>query len=263
MPHHSLQGQVALVTGAGSGIGRACAQGLAAAGATVTVTDLNPDTARQTHELIAEQGGSSAAYALDVAEDSALEAVLKDVRATFGPVTVLVNNAALKASVAGDGGLLDTSVPVWDRIFAANLRGPMLGARRVLPDMLEAGTGSIIMMTSTSALRSVAGFATAYSSAKAGMIGLTRMIAATYGTRGVRCNAIAPGVIMVGDDTASQEAFRESSGGLVQRPGRPGDIASTVVFLAGEDGEYINGQVLVVDGGLTTHMPGLSGKARA
>ncbi|SDJ81215.1 NAD(P)-dependent dehydrogenase, short-chain alcohol dehydrogenase family [Nonomuraea maritima] len=263
MPHHLLRGHVALVTGAGSGIGRACALGLAEAGATVAVTDLNPDTARQTHELIAEQGGSSAAYTLDVTEDSAWEAVLNDVRATFAPVIVLVNNAALKASVAGDGGLLDTPVPVWDRVFAANLRGPMLGARRVLPDMLEAGTGSIIMMTSTSALHSVAGFATAYSSAKAGMIGLTRMIAATYGTQGVRCNAIAPGVIMLGDDTASQEAFRESSGGLTQRPGRPTDIASTVVFLAGQAGEYINGQVLVVDGGLTTHMPGLSKKARA
>jgi NAD(P)-dependent dehydrogenase (short-subunit alcohol dehydrogenase family) len=263
MPRNSLSGQVALVTGAGSGIGRGCALGLAAAGATVAVTDLNPDTARHTHALIAERGGLSAAYPLDVVEDGAWEAVLKDVRATFGPVTVLVNNAALKASVAGDGGLLDTAVPVWDRVFAANLRGPMLGARRVLPDMLRAGTGSIIMMTSTSALRSVSGFATAYSSAKAGMIGLTRMIAATYGTQGVRCNAIAPGVIMVGDDTASQEAFRQFSGGLTQRPGRPADIASTTVFLAGEAGEYINGQVLVVDGGLTTHMPGLSKAARA
>jgi NAD(P)-dependent dehydrogenase (short-subunit alcohol dehydrogenase family) len=75
----------------------------------------------------------------------------------------------------------------------------------------------------------------------------------------VRCNAIAPGVIMVGDDTASQEAFRESSGGLVQRPGRPSDIADTVVFLAG-DGEYINGQVITVDGGLIAHMPSLSNK---
>lgn len=263
MPQHSLRGSVALVTGAGSGIGRGCALGLAAAGAAVVVTDLDPDTAQQTHELIAEQGGSSAAYTLDVAEDGAWEAVLQDVRATLGPVTVLVNNAALKASVAGDGGLLDTPVPVWDGVFAVNLRGPMLGTRRVLPDMLAAGTGSIIMMTSTSALHSVAGFATAYSSAKAGMIGLTRMIAATYGTQGVRCNAIAPGVIMVGDDTASQEAFRESSGGLTQRPGRPADIASTAVFLAGEAGEYINGQVLVVDGGLTAHMPGLSRAARA
>jgi NAD(P)-dependent dehydrogenase (short-subunit alcohol dehydrogenase family) len=228
----------------------------------VIATDINADTARQTAELVRSGGGRGVAYALDVADDEAWESALNGVRAEYGPITVLVNNAALKASVAGDGGLLDTTVAVWDRVLAANLRGPMLGARRVLPDMLATGGGSIIMMTSTAALHSVAGFATAYSSAKAGMIGLTRTIAATYGVHGVRCNAIAPGVIMVGRDTASQEAFRESSGGLIQRPGRPADIADAVVFLSGDAGSYINGQTLVIDGGLTAHMPGLSHGAR-
>jgi NAD(P)-dependent dehydrogenase (short-subunit alcohol dehydrogenase family) len=263
MSSKSLEGRVALVTGAGAGIGRGCALALAQAGAIVAVTDLNRETADQTHKLIAQEGGTSAAFALDVADDDAWRSVVEDVRSSYGPITTLVNNAALKASVAGDGGLLDTTVPVWDAILATNLRGPMLGARRVLPGMLEAGSGSIVMMTSTAALHSVAGFATAYSSAKAGMLGLSRSIAATYGSQGIRCNAIAPGVIMVGDDTASQEAFRESSGGLTQRPGRPTDIANTVVFLASDAGEYINGQVIIIDGGLTAHMPGLSNSTRS
>ncbi|MFZ4189413.1 SDR family NAD(P)-dependent oxidoreductase [Streptomyces pseudogriseolus] len=258
MRDSSLEGRRALVTGAGAGIGRACAKALATQGATVISTDINLETAQETCEQIRASGGTAEAFALDVADNAAWESVLASVRSRHGGVTVLVNNAALKASVAGDGALLDTPVDVWDRVIAANLRGPMLGARHVLPDMVAAGNGSIVMMSSTAALHSVAGFATAYSSAKAGMIGLMRTIAATYGTQGVRCNAVAPGVIMVGDDTESQEAFRKSSGGLVQRPGQPADIAETVAFLSSDAGSYINGQVLVVDGGLMAHMPGLS-----
>jgi NAD(P)-dependent dehydrogenase (short-subunit alcohol dehydrogenase family) len=254
----SLHGRQALVTGAGAGIGRGCALALAARGATVIATDIDLAAAQETSEHIRAAGGTSEAFALDVGDDSAWESVLAAVRERHGPVTVLVNNAALKASVAGDRGLLDSSLEVWDRVVATNLRGPMLGARRVLPDMIGAGTGAITMMTSTAALYSISGFATAYSSAKAGMIGLTRTIAATYGPQGVRCNAVAPGVIMVGDDTASQEAFRKATGGLVERTGVPADIAETVVFLSSDAGSYINGQVLVVDGGITAHMPGLS-----
>jgi NAD(P)-dependent dehydrogenase (short-subunit alcohol dehydrogenase family) len=258
MGNHSLQERQALVTGAGAGIGRGCALALAAKGATVIATDIDLATAQETAELIRAAGGTSDAFALDVADDEAWESVLEEVRARHGAVTVLVNNAALKASVAGDRGLLGSSLEVWDRVLATNLRGPMLGARRVLPDMLAEGTGSITMMTSTAALYSISDFATAYSSAKAGMIGLTRTVAATYGPKGVRCNAIAPGVIMVGDDTASQEAFQKATGGLVQRTGVPADIGETVAFLASDAGSYVNGQVLVVDGGITAHMPGLS-----
>jgi NAD(P)-dependent dehydrogenase (short-subunit alcohol dehydrogenase family) len=168
MPNQLLQGRVALATGAGSGIGRGCALALARAGATVAVTDINTQTAQQTHELVQAAGGTSASYTLDVADESAWQTALEAIRRDLGPVTVLVNNAALKASAAGDGGLLETTVEAWDAIVAANLRGAMLGARLVLPDMLEAGYGSISMVTSTAALHSVPGFATAYSSAKAG-----------------------------------------------------------------------------------------------
>jgi NAD(P)-dependent dehydrogenase (short-subunit alcohol dehydrogenase family) len=113
------------------------------------------------------------------------------------------------------------------------------------------------MMSAASAFRGVAGFATAYSSAKAGMNGLMLAIATTYGSRGIRCNSIAPGLIMV-SPSESQDKHRKQSRGLTERPGRPSDIASTVLFLASEGGQYINGQILAVDGGLTSHMPGLS-----
>jgi NAD(P)-dependent dehydrogenase (short-subunit alcohol dehydrogenase family) len=175
----------------------------------------------------------------------------------YGPVTGLVNNAAVKASRLGDAGLLDTDVAVWDRIFAVNLRGPMLGARAVLPGMLEGGGGSIVMISATSAYRGVAGFATAYSSAKAGINGLMIAIATTYGGQGIRCNSIAPGLIIV-EESPSQDTHIERTAGLLHRLGRPEDIAAVVTLLIGDEGAYINGQVITVDGGMTSHTAGLS-----
>ncbi len=256
----SLEGIVAVVTGAGAGIGRGCALALAEAGAVVAVTDVNGKTAEETHELIKAAGLMSAPYTLDVTDDAAWGEVMARLRKEHGSIRVLVNNAALKGSAVGDGGLLVTSISAWDNIMATNLRGPMLGSRNVLPDMIAAGSGSIIMMTSASALRAVPNFATAYSSAKAGMIGLTQCLAVSYGTKGVRCNAIAPGVIMMVSESASQEAFSRSSSGLLQRTGVPADVANLVVFLASDKGSYVNGQTITVDGGLTTHMPALSPK---
>jgi NAD(P)-dependent dehydrogenase (short-subunit alcohol dehydrogenase family) len=246
-----------VVTGAGGGIGTATAVALAATGATVVVADIDRKTATHTVERITQRGGHAILAELDVANEDSWNSLVDDVGRQHGPITGLVNNAAVKASRLGDGGLLDTAVDVWDGIFAVNLRGPMLGARAVLPGMLETGTGSIVMISATSAYRGVAGFATAYSSAKAGINGLMIAIATTYGGRGVRCNSIAPGLIIV-EASPSQDTHVERTAGLLHRLGRPEDIAAVASLLIGEEGAYINGQVITVDGGITSHTAGLS-----
>ncbi len=254
---HSLENTVVLVTGGAAGIGRECCRAFGRVGATVIVADRDDDGAGCTRDLVRDEGGKAESVHLDVAEEAEWRNVVKDVAENFGCITSLVNNAAIKASRYNDTGLLDTEPSTWDIIFQVNLRGPMLGARAVLPSMIERGRGSITMISATSALRAVADFATAYSSAKAGLNGLTLAIATTYGGRGIRCNAVAPGLITV-DPSPSQDTHTSLTKGLVQRAGRPDDIASTVVFLSSEAGAYINGQVISVDGGLTAHMPGLS-----
>ena len=253
----SLTERTVIVTGAGGGIGSATALALARAGATVIVADINADAGKKTVDRIAAEGRSAEFAELDVSDESSWASVTDEVIRRHGPITGLVNNAAVKASRLGDGGLLDTTVATWDRIFAVDLRGPMLGSRAVLPGMLEAGEGSIVMISATSAFRGVANFATAYSSAKAGMNGLMIAIATTYGGSGVRCNSVAPGLILV-EESPSQDTHTDLTAGLLRRPGRTADIASLVVLLVSDDGSYINGQVISVDGGMTAHTAGLS-----
>jgi NAD(P)-dependent dehydrogenase (short-subunit alcohol dehydrogenase family) len=253
-----LAGRIALVTGGGGGIGRSCCLALAAAGAFVAVTDLDETTAQETLALVESQGAAGAAYALDVTSEAAWGEVVGELRRAAGPVGVLVNNAGLKAVVEGtDVGLKDMPIVSWDRMMAVNLRGPMLGARSVLPHMVAAEWGSITMITSVMARAALTGFATAYSASKAGLEALTRSIAVTYGSAGVRCNAIAPGVIDVTGAGRAQAGLRTSGEGILTRRGLPSDIADTAVFLAAE-GEYVNGQAIVVDGGVMAHVPDMT-----
>jgi NAD(P)-dependent dehydrogenase (short-subunit alcohol dehydrogenase family) len=253
----SLTERTVMVTGGGGGIGCATSLALARAGATVVVADIDLIAGERTADLIGQQGGSAVPVELDVTDERAWLSVVAQITRQCGPVTGLVNNAAIKASRLGDAGLLDTDAATWDRILNVNLRGPMLGSRAVLPGMLEAGGGSIVMISATCAFRGVASFATAYSSAKAGMNGLMIAIATTYGGLGVRCNSVAPGLIVV-ESSPSQDAHIEQTAGLLYRLGRTSDIASLVVLLTSDEGSYINGQVITVDGGLTTHTAGLS-----
>jgi NAD(P)-dependent dehydrogenase (short-subunit alcohol dehydrogenase family) len=256
-----LDGRTALVTGAGSGIGAASAAALAAAGAAVAVTDIDLDVAHQVVAGIVEQGQRAIAVALDVSAEGQWIEALALVRAELGPVTVLHSNAALTSAefYAADLGVVDLEVEVFDRILAVNLRGGMLACKHVVPDMIASGGGSIVL---TSSVKGLTGSAhrTAYSMSKGGLDALTRTVATGYGKSGVRCNAIAPGIVatdaMESIPAAQRQALVDAH--LTPSLGRPADLANAVVFLASDDAAFITGQVLCVDGGLAAHVPALS-----
>jgi NAD(P)-dependent dehydrogenase (short-subunit alcohol dehydrogenase family) len=256
-----LDGRVGVVTGAGSGIGAASAVALAEAGAAVAVTDINLVAAQSVAAGIVENGFRAIAVRLDVADERAWVAALDCVRREFGPVTVLHSNAALTSpeAYAADLGVTDLDIAVFDQVLAVNLRGGVLGCKHVIPDMVAAGGGSIVL---TSSVKGLTGSAhrTAYAISKGGLDSLTRMVATGYGKAGVRCNAVAPGIVMT-DALASVPAAQRTAledAHLTPTLGRPEDIAKTVVFLASDSAAFITGQVICVDGGLLAHTAALS-----
>jgi NAD(P)-dependent dehydrogenase (short-subunit alcohol dehydrogenase family) len=258
-----LSGRAALVTGAGSGIGAASAAALAAAGAAVLVTDIDLDAAQTVAGKIEVGGGRAVAARLDVSSAEQWAATIDGPATGFGvPVTVLHNNAAITggAVMARDLDVLSLDVETWDAVFAVALRGVMLGCRAVLPGMLGAGGGSIV---NTSSVKGATGSSlrTAYSTAKGGIDALTRVVATTYGKRGIRCNAVAPGIVETPGlrTTVPAERLTElRDAHLLARLGRPEDIGAMVAFLASDDAAFVTGQVIAVDGGLTAHAPALS-----
>lgn len=257
----ALDGRVALVTGGGSGIGAASAAAMANAGATVAVTDVDAGAAKAVATAISESGGLAVSRALDVASEDDWVRTVEAVRAEFGPVRVLHSNAALtsREAYAADLGVVDLDVELFDRVLAVNLRGGMLGCKHVLPGMIAAGGGSVVL---TSSVKGLTGSAhrTAYSVSKGGLDALTRSVATGYGKAGVRCNAIAPGIVAtdaIDSVPAAQRKLLEDAH-LTPSLGRPADIANAVVFLASDAAAFITGQVLCVDGGLAAHTAALS-----
>ena len=254
-----LQDRVAIVTGAASGIGRATAFALANAGAAVIVADLNGDGADQVADGIRDRGGAARGVSVDVADESSIMAMVAAAITHFGGLDILHNNAAASnAAVVGrDLAIEDLEVEVWDATMAVNLRGPMLGCKHAIPALLARGGGTIINTSSASGRTGDATRA-AYGASKAGLESLTRYVATQYGKRGVRCNAIAPGVIetpaLIANVPESQIS-RYRAATLTPRLGRPEDIAAAVVFLASDEGAFITGQTLCVDGGLLAHHP--------
>lgn len=258
-----LDGKIALVTGAGSGLGQASARALAAAGAAVAVTDINADSAIETAKSIAEAGGRAFTAALDISDEGAWADVVSRVRAEFGrPITVLHNNAALTTGpvMAKDLDPLQLDREAWDASLAVTLTGAALGCKHVLPGMLEAGTGSIINMSSSRGLTG-ATWRMSYNVAKAGVNGLTRSVATHYGARGIRCNSIAPGVFATPALTAELPRERYESvarSHLLNRLGQPEELGNVVVFLASDLSSFITGAVIPVDGGQTAFSEGLA-----
>jgi NAD(P)-dependent dehydrogenase (short-subunit alcohol dehydrogenase family) len=256
-----LAGAVALVTGAGSGIGAASAEALAAAGAAVAVSDLDFPSAQLVAHRIADAGHRAMAVALDVSSETQWLTALDAVTETLGTITVLHSNAALTTREAyhRDLGVIDLDLDLIDSVLNVNLKGGMLACKHVVPGMLRAGGGSIIL---TSSVKGSTGssFRTAYSVSKAGLDNLARVVATGYGKRGVRCNAVAPGIVATEalDSVPPEQLSQLTDAHLTPTLGRPVDIANAVVFLASDDARFITGQVLYVDGGLTAHTPALS-----
>lgn len=244
-----LEGRVCVVTGAASGIGRAVAESLAEAGAWVALVDRNGGAVRQAAHEIAECGARVLALECDISDEAAVAAVAQRVRSELGPVAGLVNNAGLLRP----GALEDVSVAEWNAVLAINLTGYLLCAREFGRDMLAAGRGSIVHIASVSALHPQTRSG-AYSASKAGVLLLNKQMAAEWGPRGVRSNAVCPGMIR----TALSARFYEEPGFEARRAavtasrrvGEPIDIAEPALFLLSDRAGYVNGTELVVDGGL-------------
>ncbi|MFC9454502.1 SDR family NAD(P)-dependent oxidoreductase [Streptomyces sp. NPDC056983] len=245
-----LDGKNAVVTGAGGGIGRGVAQELARQGAHVLVIDLDEDGARETTELIARETGAKALHhACDTTDAEQLTEAANSLRREFGAVDILVNNAG----IIGSGPLLNVPIEQWQRVLDVNLTGYLLCAREFGADMLERGSGAVVNVSSICGVNPNPG-AGAYSPSKAAVSMLSRQLAVEWAARGVRSNAVAPGLIHTPLSKASyaDPAVRASRERLVPsgRIGLPEDIANAVVWLASPRADYITGQEIVVDGGL-------------
>lgn len=244
-----LAGRVCVVSGAGSGIGRAIAGALAEAGASVALLDRDADGAAAAAAELGQRGAVALAVACDVADEAAVRAAAARVRRELGPVDGLVNNAGLLRA----GGLDEVTLEAWNQVLAVNLTGCLLCAREFGRDMLAARRGSIVHVASVSALHPQTRSG-AYSASKAGVLLLSKQLAAEWGPRGVRSNAVCPGMVR----TALSAKFYEVPGFEARRAaltasrrvGEPLDIAEPALFLLSDRSAYVNGAELVVDGGL-------------
>ncbi|HEV8296141.1 MAG TPA: SDR family oxidoreductase [Acidimicrobiales bacterium] len=253
-----LEGKVALVVGGGRGIGRACAQRLADEGATVMVADVDAQNAHGVAAMIEAAGGRSSGIGVDVAVESEIADMVRACVDAFGRIDVLHNNAAdTRPDVLGrDVDVLGMTADLWDRTMAVNVRGPMLTCKHVLPHMISNGGGSIVNTSSASGLTGDL-VRTAYAASKAALNSLTWSIATMYGKHGVRCNAIAPGLILSErhQSDAPEATSLALSHHLTPQVGTPDDIAAAVAYLASDDAAFVTGHILRVDGGLLVHMP--------
>ena len=247
-----VQDRVALVTGGAQGIGAAVARRLAADGAKVGVLDLNQDAARAVAEQITAAGGQAIGLGADVSKRDQVQAAVDGLVEHFGGLHVLVNNAG----VLRDNLLFKMTDDDWTLVMEVHLRGAFLCSQIAQKHMVAAKYGRIVSMSSTSALGN-RGQAN-YSTAKAGLQGLTKTLAIELGPFGVTANAIAPGFIETAMTKATAErigttieAMREATASAVpvRRGGVPADVANTVAFFAGEESGYVTGQVIYVDGG--------------
>jgi 3-oxoacyl-[acyl-carrier protein] reductase len=245
----SLEGKVAVVTGAGSGIGRAIAQAMAARGARVAAVDLDPATAKETAELITRAGGRALARQADTSVWAEIDRAVTAAVGELGPLDIMVNNAGI---LDGYWNVDEVDPAVWNRVIAINLTGVFLGAKRALQEMLPRERGRIINMASVAGWIASGDGQAHYCAAKAGVMAFTRSVAAEAGKFGIRANAIAPGVIYNEFLTRIYPPgyFEErKTRAILGRLGEPPEVANLALFLASDDSAYITGEVFCISGG--------------
>jgi NAD(P)-dependent dehydrogenase (short-subunit alcohol dehydrogenase family) len=244
----SLAGRHALVTGGGSGIGRAVAQHLARDGAAVTVLDLDGGSARAVAEVLVATGARAHAVVADVSDAAAVAGAVADARGALGAVHVLVGCAG----IAGFAPLLEMTAAQWERMLAVHLTGTFTATRAVLPDMIAARWGRVVTISSVGGLRGGPNL-THYAAAKAGVIGFTKALALEVGMHGITANAVAPGLVdtpMLRGSGIPAAVLEQSLRQIpVGRLGTPEDVAAVCAFLASPEAEFVTGQVVSPNGG--------------
>jgi len=251
-----LQGKVALITGAGSGMGRVAAQMFAAQGAKVVVAEFAVDAGEETVRRVADAGGEASFVKTDVSREDDARAMVDHAVERFGRLDVLYNNAGIMPEA--DHSVTDTDVAVWDQVMAVNVRGVFLGCKYAIPRMVEQGSGSVINISSFVAILGCSVPQDAYTASKGAVLSLTRSLAVQFGPKGVRSNAICPGPIetpllmdwLLKDEAAKQLRLARNPTG---RFGKPEEIVNAAIYLASDESRWTNGAHFVIDGGITVN----------
>jgi NAD(P)-dependent dehydrogenase (short-subunit alcohol dehydrogenase family) len=248
-----LDGKVALITGAGNGMGRCAAELFAAEGARIVVADADEGLGSAAVAAIRAAGGEAAFVEVDVSSSDDVEAMVRFGTQRFGGLHILYNNAGIFP--ADDGGATETPETTWERVMDVNLKGVWLGCKFGIPAMLESGGGSIVNVASFVAIMGAATAQIAYTASKGGVLSMTREIAVEYARRGIRANSLCPGPIATPmlEELMSDPARRQRR--LVHIPmgrlGRAEELARAALFLASDESSFMTGSQLVVDGGIT------------
>ncbi|MFF2481488.1 SDR family oxidoreductase [Paenibacillus sp. NPDC058071] len=248
-----LEGKVAVVTGAGSGMGREIAVLFAKEGAKVVVSDLNEQSAQETASKIEADGGSAVVVVSNVAVEEDVQRMIDTATSKYGTLDILVNNAGIMDGMVPAHELTDA---MWEKVFAVNTTGPMRAIRKALPIFMEKGNGAIVNIASVGGLfGSRAG--AAYTAAKHAVVGLTKNVGFQYAKLGIRCNAIAPGAVNtnigMGSSAPNEFGLDKAKAGMaaIPRAGEPSEIAKVALFLASDESSFVNGTVVTTDAGWT------------
>ena len=251
-----LQDKVAIITGAGGGMGRKAALMFAEQGARVVAAEFSEAAGEETERLVREAGGEASFIKVDVSREADAKAMVDHAVAKYGRVDVLYNNAGIMPEA--DHSVVDTAVDVWDQVMAVNVRGVFLGCKFAIPQMVGQGSGSIINIASFVALVGCSVPQDAYTASKGALLSLTRSLAVQFGPNGVRTNAICPGPVetpllmewLVKDEEAKRIRLARNPTG---RFGKPEEIVHMAIYLASDESRWTNGAQLVVDGGITVN----------